>query len=63
MNEDKANKAKVGFKCKKMNFIARLLTKMHTDAYFSFGYKLCYVCRYLKDTSQQNLDTASCDIT
>ena len=33
---DKANHTKVRFKCKKVNFIAPLLTKMHTDPQFSF---------------------------
>ena len=31
MNEDQANLKKVRFKCKKVNFIAPLLNKMHTD--------------------------------
>ena len=34
------------FKCG--NFIAPLLNKMHTDPNFLFGFKLCYVSRYLK---------------
>ena len=54
---DKANYAKVRLKCKKVNFIAPLLTKMHPDPNFLFGFKLCYVSRYLKDTSQQILNT------
>ena len=61
MNEDQANKKKVRFKCKKVNFIAQLLNKMHTDPQFSrwFGFKLCYISRHLKNTSQQNLDTGN----
>ena len=31
MNEDQANYTKLRFKCKKVNFIAPLLSKMHTD--------------------------------
>ena len=55
MNMDKGNYTKVRFRC---NFIAPLLTKMSTDPNFLFGFKLCYV-RYLKDTSQQNIDTGN----
>ena len=40
-----------------VNFIAPLPNKMHTDPQFSFGLKLCYVCRYLIHTSKQILDT------
>ena len=35
MNEDQANLRKVRFKCRKVNFIAPLLNKMHTDPQFS----------------------------
>ena len=38
MNEDQAKYAKVRFKCKKVNFIAPLLNKMHTDPQFSFWF-------------------------
>ena len=44
---------------KKINLIAPLLNNMHTDPQFSFGFELCYVCRYLKHTSQQILDTGN----
>ena len=37
MNEDNANYTNVGFKCKKVNFIAPLLNKMRTDPQFSFA--------------------------
>ena len=56
MNEDQANYTKVRFKCKKVNFIASLLNKMHN---FLFGFKLCYVSRYLKNTSQRIVDTGN----
>ena len=57
---NKANYTKVRFKGKKDNFITPLLTKMHTlTPNFLFGFKLCYVSRYLKDTSQQNFDTGN----
>ena len=56
MNMDTRNYTKVRFRC---NFIAPLLTKMYTDPNFLFGFKLCYVSRYLKDTSQQNIDTGN----
>ena len=36
MNEDQANYTKIRWKCKKANFIAPLLNKMHTDPQFSF---------------------------
>lgn len=32
---------------------------MNTDLQFLGGFKLCYVSRYLKNTSQQNTDTAN----
>ena len=49
MNMDKANYTKVRFNCKEVIFLAPLLTKMHTDPqYFLFGFKLCYISRYLK---------------
>ena len=48
MNKDQANYTKARFKCKKANVIAPLLNKMHTDSNFLFGFKLCYVRRYLK---------------
>ena len=51
MNEDQANYTKVRFKCKKVNLVAPLLNKMHTDPQFSFGFKLFYVSRHLKNTS------------
>ena len=35
MKEDQANYTKVRFKCKKVNFVAPLLNKMHTDPQFS----------------------------
>ena len=53
---DKANYTKIRFNCKKVNFIAPLLTKMHTDPIFV---KFCFVSRYLKETSQQNLETGN----
>ena len=61
MNEDQANYLKVGFMWKKVNIIAPLHNKVHTDPRynFHFGFRLCYVSRYLKYTSQQNLDTAN----
>ena len=37
MSEDQANK-KVRYKCKKVNFVAPLLNKMHTDPQFSFWF-------------------------
>ena len=37
INEDKANYTNVGFKCKKVNFIAPFLKKMHTDPQLSFA--------------------------
>ena len=39
MNEDQANKKKGRFKCKKVNFIASLFNKMHTDPHFSFWFE------------------------
>ena len=51
---DKANYTKVRYKFKKVNSIAPLLTKMHTNPQFLFIFKLCYVSRQLKDNSQQN---------
>ena len=57
MNEDQANNTNVRFKCKQVNFIAPLLNKMHTDPNFLFGFKLCYVSGYIKNTSQQILNT------
>ena len=56
---EKANYTKVRFKSKKVNFIAPLLTKMHTDSQFSIGFKDCCVSRYLKDTSRQSLDSGN----
>ena len=38
MNEDQANYTKVRLKCKKVNVIAPLLDKMHTDSQFSFWF-------------------------
>ena len=38
MNEDQANNTKVRFKCKKVNFMAPLLNKMHTDPQFCFWF-------------------------
>ena len=63
MNEDQANYTKVILKCKKVNFIAPLLNKMYTDPQFSFGFKLCYGSRYLKNTYQQIIDTGNLEVT
>ena len=40
---------------KKVNFIAPLFNKMHTDPNFLFGYKLCYVIRYQKTLLSKTL--------
>ena len=55
----KQSKQRSDVKCKKVNLIAQLLNKMHTDPKFLFGFKLFYVSRYLKNTSQQILDTGN----
>ena len=59
MNKYQANYTKARFKCKKANVIALLLNKMHTDPNFLFDFKLCCVRRYLKNTSQQILNTGN----
>ena len=43
----------------KVNFIAPLLNKMHTDPQFSF-WLLALLCKYIpKNTSQQKLETGN----
>ena len=44
---DKANYTKVRFKCKKVNFIAPLLTKMHTEPQFQFWFHSLLLCRQM----------------
>ena len=43
---DKANFTKVRCKCKKVNFIAQLLTKMHTSRQFSIWFQTL-LCKWI----------------
>ena len=59
MDEDQANYTKVRFKCKRSTSLHHCSVRCTLTPNFLFVFKLCYVSRYLKHTSQQILDTGN----